>query len=250
MSLLVRNHSVHTRFGGAFVQSIDGSSGGQQHGEPTDWFYYVNGVEAPKGAADTRVHAGDSVWWDLHNWSQTDDVPAVVGAFPQPFLDGIDGKRLPVRVECADVSGAPCKLVTGELRALGVPAAIAGVGVTDEPNTLRLVVGAWAQLRHAPSVQSIQRGPRASGVYARFSADGSTLIVLDSGGRPTHTLAAGAGLIAATRATHQGAPVWIVSGTDAAGVQSAARAFNRSALHNRFAIALPAGGGALALPTR
>ena len=105
MSLLMRNATVSTRYGGGFVQSIDGLAGGQEGGQPVDWFYYVNGVEAGKGAAATNVHPGDHIWWDRHDWSQTDDVPAVVGSFPEPFLSGLDGKRLPVRVECASAGG-------------------------------------------------------------------------------------------------------------------------------------------------
>ncbi|HEX7610109.1 MAG TPA: DUF4430 domain-containing protein, partial [Solirubrobacteraceae bacterium] len=51
MSLLMRNHHVGTRFGGGFVQSIDGLAGGQEAGAPVDWFYYVNGVQATLGGA-------------------------------------------------------------------------------------------------------------------------------------------------------------------------------------------------------
>ena len=59
MRLLQRNAKVTTRFGGGFVQSIDGLAGGRQGGAPVDWFYYVNGIEARKGAAATKVHDGD-----------------------------------------------------------------------------------------------------------------------------------------------------------------------------------------------
>ena len=103
MSLLERNYKVSTHFGGKFVQSINGLSGESEGAEPVDWFYYVNGVEAPKGAAATNVHAGDQIWWDRHDWSQTESVPAVVGSFPEPFLHGIDGVRYPVRVQCSSV---------------------------------------------------------------------------------------------------------------------------------------------------
>ncbi len=113
MSLLLRNYAVSTRFGGGFVQAIDGLSGGQQGGAPIDWFYYVNGVQAAKGAAATNVHPGDHIWWDLHDWSQTEDVPAVVGSFPEPFLNGLDGKRLPVRVECAKADAPAAQSARG-----------------------------------------------------------------------------------------------------------------------------------------
>jgi hypothetical protein len=239
MSLLMRNDTVTTRFGGGFVQSIDSLAGGQEAGQPVDWFYYVNGVQATKGAAATNVHPGDHVWWDRHDWSQTEDVPAVVGSFPEPFLNGIGGKRLPVRVECASVAGYACHTVTGRLQALGVPAAVAAIGSGGEPQTLRVVVGPWAKLGGDPGAQSLERGPRASGVYARFAADGHTITLLDQDGRPARTLAAGAGLVVATREAEND-PVWIITGTDDAGVSLAARAFEQAALANHFALALSA----------
>jgi hypothetical protein len=248
MSLLMRNDSVSTRFGGGFVQSIAGHAGGQSHGQPIDWFYYVNGIEAAKGAADTVVHAGDRIWWDLHDWSQTEDVPAVVGSFPEPFLHGTGGKRLPVRVECAEVQGAACRTVSRRLRALGVPAAISTVVPGDAPATLRVLVGPWPAVAGDPAAQNIARGPGASGVYVHISADGRTFGVLDANGHTARTLTAGAGLIAATRYSG-GGPVWIVTGTDAAGVSAAANAFDQSALRNRFAVALAGPGVVLAAPS-
>jgi hypothetical protein len=247
MSLLLRNATVSTRYGGGFVQSIDGLSGGQEGGQPIDWFYYVNGVEASEGAATTNVHPGDHIWWDRHDWSQTNDVPAVVGSFPEPFLKGVKGKRLPVRVECADVAGYACRTVTARLRALGVPAAIAAIGSGGEPQTLRVEVAPWSELKGDPAVRGIERGPRASGVYARFSGGGGTLTLLDRDGRTARTLAAGAGLIAATR-NGEDVPVWVVTGTDAAGVEHAARAFEEGMLDNRFAVAVTGLGAGLPVP--
>jgi uncharacterized protein DUF4430 len=237
MSLLVRNYPVTTRFGGGFVQSIGGVSGGQEAGQPVDWFYYLNGVEAAKGAAATNVHPGDHIWWDHHDWSQTDHIPAVVGSFPEPFLNGLGGKRLPVRIECATVAGYACRAVSRRLRSLGVPAAIAGLGSSGEPETLRVMVGPWIRIEGDLASRSILEGPRASGVYARFSADGRTLTLLDPAGRAVRTLAGGAGIVAATRHLED-APVWFVTGTDSSGADLAARAFDPVTLDSRFAVAL------------
>jgi hypothetical protein len=248
MSLLIRNYSVGTRYGGAFVQSVDTLGGGQEAGKPVDWFYYVNGVEASKGAAATNVHPGDHIWWDRHDWSQTDHIPAVVGSFPEPFLNGIEGKRLPVRIECAVVSGHACRAVAERMRALEIPAAIAGVGIGGAPATLRVLVGSWEKVVGDLDARSIGEGPRASGVYARFADGGRTLALLNEDGVTVRTLFAGAGLVAATR-RDEDAPVWVVTGTDEAGVSLAARAFNESALHDHFAVALSA-TEALALPLK
>jgi Domain of unknown function (DUF4430) len=247
MSLLMRNVSVSTRYAGGFVQSIDGLSGGQEGGQPVDWFYYVNGVEAPRGAAATNVHPGDHIWWDRHDWSQADTVPAVVGSFPEPFLNGVEGKRLPVRIECAVLASDPCLTVAKRMRTLGVPAALAAIGAGGEPESLHILVGPWTAVRAGSGAQAIERGPRASGVYARFSANGSTLTVLNQRGSATRALTAGAGLIAATRYA-EAAPVWVVTGTDQAGVELAAHAFGQATLENRFAVALAPGGAVVALP--
>jgi Domain of unknown function (DUF4430) len=247
MSMLMRNYNVKTRYGGGFVQSIDGRSGGSQGGGPSDWFYYVNGVEAPKGAAETNVHGGDRIWWDLHDWGQTDSVPAVVGSYPEPFLNGIEGKRYPLREECSEPSGAACATVRKRLTALGVPVALAAVSSEEEQLTLRVVVGPYSALGDSLSVHDVGLGPRYSGVYARFSANGGALTVLDGAGRAVRTLGSGAGLVAATRYGEQ-APVWLVTGTNAAGAKLAADSFSESALRNRFALALEPSGVAQPVP--
>ena len=250
MSLLMRNANVSARFGGRFVQGIDGFSASTgSGGAPVAWFYYVNGVSAPKGAAETNVRPGDRIWWDQHDWSQTDNVPAVVGSFPEPFVNGIEGKRLPVRVECGAASSGPCHEVAARLQKLGVLAAIAAIGPAGEPETLRVLVGPWKQVKSGPGTAAIEQGPRASGVYARFSSTGATLTLLDEQGQPARVLGAGAGLIAAISFGEE-APQWVVTGTDAAGVEAAARAFDQATLEHRFAVVIAPGGAALPAPAR
>ena len=129
MSLLTRNAKSPPAIGGGFVQSIDGArrrpatARSRSTGSTTS-----TASRRRTGAAARDVHPGDHIWWDRHDWSQTDDVPAVVGSFPEPFLNGLDGKRLPVRVECAEVGGAACDGRPGRLRDAGVPAGVAALG--------------------------------------------------------------------------------------------------------------------------
>jgi Domain of unknown function (DUF4430) len=237
MRLLQRNLRVTTRYGGGFVQSIDGVAGGIRAGRPVDWFYYVNGIEAPRGAAATRLHPGDRVWWDRHDWGAAQRVPAVVGSFPEPFLHGIGGKRLPTRVECADPAARACDQVANRLTALGVPAARGGLRAAAVEQTLRVIVGPWTRLRGDPLLDTLERGPQASGVYARIAPDGRRIAVLDQHGRTVRTLGAGSGLIAATAAAGE-RPVWVVTGTDDAGVAAAVRGFEEGTLDGRFALAV------------
>lgn len=246
MSLLMRNSKVGTRYDGGFVQSIDGLSGGHDGPDPVDWFYYINGLEAGKGAAETIVRPGDRIWWDRHDWSQAEASPAVVGSFPQPFQNGIEGKRLPVRVECAVPSSAACETVTRRLRAVGVLTAVAAPTGAPAPHVLRVLVGPFSALARDQAVQTLEQGPRASGVYARVEGGGKSIALLDVHGATHATLTAGAGLVAATR-HGQDAPVWVIGGTDEHGALRAAQALDESALRDRFALAVDSAGAA-ALP--
>jgi hypothetical protein len=137
-------------------------------------------------------------------------------------------------VECASVSEPACQIVTSRLRQVGVPAAIAAFGSGAEPETLRVAVGQWDVIGGEPITHTIDAGPQTSGVYARFSPDGRTLTLLDAEGTVARTFTAGTGLIAATTSGTY-APVWVITGTDADGVQRAAEDFNEVALRDRFA---------------
>ncbi len=235
MRMLERHFQVGTRYGGGFVESINGHTG---NASQTDWFYYVNGVQASQGAATTAVHHDDRIWFDLHDWTATESIPAVVGSFPEPFSNGFGGKRYPVTIECASDVPVACKRVTAELSAAGVPVADQLIGTGSGPDTLGVVVGTWHELAPEVAAELIAHGPGASGVYAKFSSPaGSSLELLNPAGKVADTLGAGAGLIAAT-ADSSSAPTWLITGTDVAGVTAASNAFNERSLHDRFALAV------------
>jgi hypothetical protein len=246
MRALQRRFKVTTRYGGGFVQSIDGLSGGIAGGRPVDWFYYVNGIEAPRGAAGTALNRGDVVWWDRHDWGATNRVPAVVGAWPEPFKHGIAGRRLPARIECAPGVQAACTEVQQRLGDVGVVAGEAALGTRGGEELLRVLVGPWPQVRTDFTIRLIAHGPGASGVYAVPSSDGTRLAVLDPRGHVVRTLGPGTGLIAATAVAGQ-PPVWVVTGTDAAGIALAARSLTADVLDDRFAVAIT-GSGPVSLP--
>jgi hypothetical protein len=81
--------NVTTRYGGRYLQSVDGISGSLA--SQKDWFYFVNGVEGGQSAVDVKVRPGDVLWWDYRHWSDaTMSVPVVLGAYPEPFLHGFE----------------------------------------------------------------------------------------------------------------------------------------------------------------
>lgn len=237
MRLLESKRKVTTSYGGKFVDSIDGLATHGAGGR-SDWFYFVNGIEASVGAADHTLSPGDVVQWDYRRWDAAMHIPAIVGAYPEPFVRGAGGKRFPVRVECSSPSSVACKTVQQRLSAQGVVTSSGVLGGSAGPKTLRMVVAPWSALRSlGGAVGSLTLGPAASGVFARFSKDGTQLTLLDQMGRRARVAAPGTGLIAAT-AVEGSEPVWIVTGIGEPAVDRAARALDPAALHNAFAVAV------------
>jgi hypothetical protein len=241
MRFLRSNFDIETRFGGRFVQEIDGLAGKGEGGR-LDWFYWVNGIEAGVGAAEYELSPGDRVQWDRRNWRAAMRVPATVGAFPEPFVHGFEGKRRPVRVECDDPGESACAGVKAKLERLGVSASSSTVGAPGGLDVVRVVVAPWRRARLVRAAAALEDGPSASGVFARFASDGRSLELLDEAGRPARRVNAadGTGVVAATRGPREEV-VWLVTGLDRRGVAAGSRALDERALRNAFAVATTAG---------
>jgi Domain of unknown function (DUF4430) len=235
MRFLQGEAKVTTRYGGAFVQSIDGLAGNQT--AERDWFYYVNGSEASVGASDYKLSPGDVVQWDYHNWHATQHIPAIVGAYPEPFVHGLKGKRLPARLECEDDSSSACNAVTDALDKEGVTVTNSAIGSPASDKALRVVVAKFSVAKQLGAARALTLGPATSGVYARFDSAGRTLTFLDTAGHASRVAPPGTGLLAATQQPSQ--PItWLVTGVDDSGVERAAHALRASSLRDAFAVAV------------
>jgi hypothetical protein len=248
MRFLQSERKVSLRYGGGFVQSIDGLSGTGAAGH-RDWFYFVNGQEASVGAAERRLNAGDVVQWDYRDWTATMSIPAIVGAFPEPLVHGIEGKKLPVRVECPDDAAQLCRTARDKLADADVQASSAGLGQPERGQVLRVFVGQWSDLRVGARVlRTLEQGPKVSGVFARFRDEGARLDLLDPRGAVARTGGPGTGLVAAVRVGDDEGISFIVTGTDAGGVDAAIGALDQRTLRDAFAVAVTGDGGVTKLP--
>jgi hypothetical protein len=248
MRVLEGEADIATRYGGGFVQTIDGVSQQQSSasGGPYDWFFYVDGVESPVGAAEVELQGGERVWWDYRDWSATNHVPAVVGSWPAPFDAGISGERRPVVIECREGSRGsfrspgdrkeprPCETTREALEREGVE-----VASGSPEGAIRVLVGPWHRLRTDPAAKLVEAGPAESGVFADFEAtgDGYEVVALDEEGERARRLGLGAGLVAAT-SRYGGPPVWLVTGGEPAAVQAAAEALDAEHLRDHYAVAI------------
>jgi hypothetical protein len=236
MRFLEGEEEIETRYGGGYVKSIDGVEETERGGHPYDWFFFVNGVESPVGAAQVSLRGGERIWWDLHDWAATEHVPAVVGSWPAPFTTGWEGHEPAVVVEC-EGGGSACRTVRGALEDEGVK-----IAAGSPKEALRILVGPWSELRTDPVAALIDEGPAESGVYAEFRRSGGAwrLVGLDENAKETRTFGAEAGLVAATR-HFEGPPVWVVTGGTDGAVRAAAEALDAGDLRDHYAVASEAG---------
>jgi hypothetical protein len=236
MRLTESKFDVETRYGGRFIQSIDGLKGTGATGQ-RDWFFFVNGLESEVGAGDYDLSAGDRIQWDYRRWDVAMRAPAIVGAFPEPFLHGLNGRRRPVRIECDDVNAQPCRDGKDALHKVGVPVSGSALGAPGTEKVTRLVVARWPAARIIRGGHTLEQGPQANGIFARFG--GGALELLDQDGDVARTVHAGDGtaLIAAMRPRAEEL-VWLVTSLDDAGLEAGVRALRENDLRNAFAVAV------------
>jgi Domain of unknown function (DUF4430) len=245
LRFLDRTTTITTRYGGGFVQSINGLSGTTSGSRRLDWFFYVNGIESPIGATQAQVDGGDRIWWDYRDWTDAMRVPAVVGSWPQPFAAASSGLGGPVAVDCAGAR-APCATARRRLEGAGVAARVAGgIRPARQP---RLLVGPWPRVRRDPAAAQLASAPATSGVFARFEGAGGgfSLDLLDVRGRTAARRGPGTGLVAAVRDGDR-PPTWVVTGAGRAGVRRATGLLDVGDLRDRYAVAATP-GAAVPLP--
>jgi hypothetical protein len=242
LTFLQRHHK--TTVGGGVVRSIDGTAVSGER----NWLFYVNGEKPDGTAAERKLHPGDVVQWDYHDWSAAAEIPATVGAYPEPFIHGLDGHKVPTRIECVDAGSVACKDVGDRLSADGIIASSSALGVSQRGQVLSIFVGPWSKIREIHAARTLEQGPQASGIYAKFTGAGAGLDLLDATGKTVRSLGPGAGIVAATKLNLNDGTTWIVSGVDDAGTDAAAKLLDSARLRDAFAVAALPGGADQRLP--
>jgi uncharacterized protein DUF4430 len=217
---------VSTRYGGRYVQSLNGLSGSLRKAD--DWTFFVNGLEARVGATGVTLHAGDRVWWDFRPWADLPTVPAVVGSFPEPFVHGTGRPQAAVEVRGSDALA----------RALRRD----GAKVTGASSRWRVLVGGDAALRADAQYRRAVADPLRAGIVVSMRA--GTVVGFTGHGGLQPVPGARAAVFAVRS---DGGATLYVAGTTPAAARAAAAAIARrpSLLADRYAVALGAGADAL-----
>jgi len=143
-----------------------------------------------------------------------------------------------VRIECDDVKAPACREARDRLESVGVPTSGSSIGAPGTEEITRLVVALWPQARGVRGASALEHGPDESGVFARFSDDGSTLELLDQHGHPVRRVhrGDGVGLVFALQ-PRANELIWVVTALDEQGLEAGARALDASKLRDAFAVA-------------
>ena len=137
MRALASELDVETRYGGRYLQSVAGLAGSLEG--QRDWFWFVNGYEGDRSAAEYRLRDGDVAWWDFRGWRQEGEARVVVGAFPEPFVHGYAGRTRPAAVRYAPGLAGRARELGQQLGAASVEPA--GAAVPDGANVLEVRPG-------------------------------------------------------------------------------------------------------------
>lgn len=220
LQVLAREVQIETAYGGGFVTRINGLGSGKP-GE--DWFYWVNGILAGIGAGEFPARPGDTVWWDFHPWNRTAFLPAVVGAYPEPFLHGYTGEVPPAKILFSAGAKDQAQAVAGALKKAGAPEP--ELAAYEEGSLLKrsaptVLVATWPEVSTDKDLAGLFRNWRKTGLYIQF--DGTGVAALGADGREAVRYEKGAGAVLATGSGPADPhPLWLILGTDAAGLKRA-----------------------------
>jgi len=251
MEALKQVAEVETAYGGGFVNAIEGLCSGYTagHTSKTDWFWYINGMQAKSGAGEYKLRPGDVEHWDFRDWSFHYFVPAVVGHFPEPFLHGYGGKIAPTVIVYDAGFGEEAEDLVARLGELGVTqvSSKGALALTkEEKKHSNLLILGTESCNLISELNSGRLYARA-GFFAQLK-DGK-IVTCDTGGGASAEYGAGYGLIQATQSPWNSKGigacenvVWMVSGTDEAGVEAAVNALLETPEEFRFACGVVVSG--------
>ena len=239
MEALKQIANIETAYGGGFVNAINGVHSGHtgSQGAKMDWFIMANGIMANVGALDYTLHDGDVEHWDYHDWSFRMFIPAIVGDFPEPFLHGYEGEVRPTVIVYEEGLEDVARDLENSLKELGVADVstenTSELTENDKQHSNLILLGT----NDCDLVSELNQVWDRIGFFVHF--DDSTMIVHNEREEIEAEYRAGCGLLQATQSLWNPKGigvcenvVWMVSGTDMAGVKSAADALINQ--HDQF----------------
>ena len=227
MDALKQVAEIETAYGGGFVNAINGvrSQYTGSGADRKDWFIYANGILTNVGALDYTLYPGDVEHWDFRDWSFRHFIPAIIGDFPEPFVHGYEGEVRSTIVAYQDMR-KEAEDVASRLSQLGVESIstknISQLSEEEKEFYNLILLGDM----DCELISELNQVWKRLGFFA-YSETGN-IVTLNAKGEVAAEYGAKSGLIQATQNLWNPKGigvcenvVWMVSGTDEAGVKSA-----------------------------
>lgn len=222
MEILRQHADVVTGYAGGFIHEINGVGSSHQGGIRKDWFYYVNGIMAHVGALGYSPGDGDVVWWDYHRWHEALSVPSVIGAYPQPFVNGYRGDIPPTVILSTAALRSSATALRESLKARGVQQIEVQRyenRIPDYSQYFYMLIGDWASIKDDELINDMVTHHRTSGFF--IHVEDSRLTALNVAGEKKRSFEKGAAILAVGSGFQAKPPLWVITGTDDAEVTQA-----------------------------
>lgn len=227
MELLNNHLEVKTEYGGGFVNAINGLESGytnKKNKEKADWFYFMNGIMTNVGATEYYPINGDVIWWDYHWWGDIPFTPAVIGSFPQPFINGYQGQNPGTLI----LAGNNCEDLAQSLKDALEKAGVEDVVVEGyeeklaaDRSRMTIVVALWEELSESKFWTGIQENRDKTGWFAELDKD--VFYPLNKKAQRQGAYKEGVGAILSTgMGMGDSTPLWLLTGVDIKGLAEAA----------------------------
>jgi len=225
-SVMERHMEVEYAYGGGFINSIEGIRSGYtgegERGEKKDWFLYVNGILSEAAAGSHLPEEGDVVWWDYHSWDDVFFVPAVVGSFPQPFVNGYRGDHPGAQILHGKGAEEPSEKLGAYLEEEGLSEELKispyEQSAAENRSRMTLVVALWEELADSDYWQGLQDNRSRTGWFVEFEEEEITPLHMDGTRPETGEEAAGA-VLATGSGMGDKNPLWLVTARDSESLQ-------------------------------
>ncbi|MBI4431197.1 MAG: DUF4430 domain-containing protein [Candidatus Omnitrophica bacterium] len=216
MDLLDAQLEIQTKFGGGYVSAIQAGHRTLEEGDGRHWFYYVNGILSSVGSQQYEVQPGDHIWWDFHGWQGERMVGAVIGAWPEPFVNGYGGEKFPTVIWANQEFKEDAERIASELRQSGADSVsvkdLTDTHAVDTENSLPIYVGPWALLNETHGLSEIFQNGHRLGLFVKLEND--KFIPLNWKGEAQDAVDSAGAILALKPGMEKVNPLWLVTGTD------------------------------------
>ena len=249
--LLGRNLKVETQYGGGFIKSIEGLPSGRINGQQYDWFYYINGIASNCSSKSYKMNDTDKVFWDYHGWTGTTFIPAIIGAYPEPFVNGFKQKNKGATILYAQDSKGEAEKLAQALKdkeASNIEVRDISKDLVINRSKPTIVVGKWKELEVYQEIKEICSRNVEVGIFAKFS--NSNFELLNYKGETIKTCGEDAAAIVATGSgLGDSNPLWIITAIRPSEIEEAVNLLEKSPERIRgFYGAVIANGEVIKLP--